>query len=224
MTDLPGRFLTAFLDLLFPPKCVFCGKVLDDGEQGFCMDCQSALPWIGPDDPPKRCAQLSRCESPLWYRDGVRDCVHRYKFEDRPFYAGTCGKLMAQLVHDRLDGAYDLLTWAPLSRKRKKERGYDQAYLLAKAVAEELGGPPPVETLRKVRDTAAQSSLEDAQARAANVSGVYEIVDPARVAGKRVLLVDDVVTTGATLSQCAQVLLAAGAAEVLGLTFARART
>ena len=210
-----------FLDLLFPPKCPFCGGVLERGPD-LCPDCRRSLPWVEPEAPPKVCPGLSRCVSPLWYQDAVRRSFHGYKFESKRCRAQVYGILMAQCARDRLAGTYDLITWAPLSERRRRKRGYDQAYLLAEAVARQLA-MTPVSTLRKVRNVHAQSSLEDDAARAANVSGVYEAVDPGLTAGKRVLLVDDVVTTGATLSECAKALRAAGAADVVGLTFARAR-
>ena len=128
----------------------------------------------------------------------------------------------AQCVHDHLAGRYDLITWVPLSDKRKKERGYDQAFLLSSAAALELDDVA-VETLRKGRNTQAQSGLDDDAARRANVLGAYTIVDPELVEGKRVLLIDDVITTGSTISECARVLRSAGAADVVCATLARAR-
>ena len=110
----------------------------------------------------------------------------------------------------------------PLSDRRKKERGYDQAFLLASAAALELGDVA-VETLRKERNTDPQSGItEDAQRRA-NVLGAYTPVDPELVAGKRVLLIDDVVTTGSTLSECARTLRTMGAEDVVCAALARAR-
>ena len=129
---------------------------------------------------------------------------------------------MAQCVHDHLEGRYDLITWVPLSPQRKRERGYDQAFLLASAAALELGDVA-VETLRKERNNEAQSGLTEAAQRRANVLGAYTPVDPELVAGKRVLLIDDVVTTGATMSECARILRAMGAADVVCAALARAR-
>lgn len=218
----PGKLTAALLDLFFPPRCAFCGGLLGAGEEGLCAQCQQALPWTGAEDPPKRCAGLSQCLSPLWYQDLVRRSFHRYKFSGKTGRAGTYGRLMAQCVHDRLEGEFDLLTWVPLSKKRLRRRGYDQSLLLAQAVAGELG-TEVASTLRKVRDTRAQSSLEGEDQRSANVKDVYEVPCPQVVAGKRILLVDDVVTTGSTLSECAKALLAAGAADVSAVTLARAR-
>ena len=152
----------------------------------------------------------------------MRDSIRRYKFKGRRGYHKAYGKLVAQCVHDHLAGRYDLISWVPLSDKRKKERGYDQAFLLAGAAALELDDVA-VETLRKGRHTDAQSGLDDDAARRANVLGAYTVVDPELVAGKRVLLIDDVITTGSTMAECARALRTAGAKEVLCATLARAR-
>ncbi len=210
------------LDLLFPPKCVFCGRVLASGEAGLCARCQAELPWLEGAAAEQSGEFFSLCASPLAYRDQVRDSIRRYKFMGRRGYHRTYGRLVAQCVRSHLAGRYDLITWVPLSDKRKKERGYDQAFLLCSAAALELGGVA-VETLRKERNTRAQSGLDDDGARRANVLGAYAVVDPERVAGKRVLLIDDVITTGSTISECARILRAAGASDVVCATLARAR-
>ena len=210
------------LDLLFPPKCVFCGKVLDSGKSGFCQRCQRELPWLTDGEAELTGEFFSLCTAPLRYQDKVRDSIHRYKFKGRRGYHKVYGKLVAQCVHDHLDGRYDLITWVPLSDRRKRERGYDQAFLLASAAALELGDVA-VETLRKERNTDPQSGItEDAQRRA-NVLGAYTPVDPELVAGKRVLLIDDVLTTGSTLSECARTLRTMGAEDVVCAALARAR-
>ena len=214
--------LGVLLDLLFPPKCVFCGKVLDSGEDGLCARCQRDLPWLTDGEAELTGEFFSLCAAPLRYQDKVRDSIRRYKFNGRRGYHKLYGKLVAQCVHDHLAGRYDLITWVPLSSQRKKERGYDQAFLLASAAALELG-EVAVETLRKERHTAAQSGLTEAAQRRANVLGAYTPVDPELVAGKRVLLVDDVVTTGSTLSECARTLRTMGAADVVCAALARAR-
>lgn len=210
------------LDLLFPPRCVFCKSILKRGETGLCDHCQSELPWIVGQAAEQTPEFISCCASPLWYQGEVRESIHRYKFSDRNGYAKTYGRLVAQCVTDHLAGRYDLITWVPLSARSLKKRGYDQAMLLAMATALELG-EVAVETLRKARDTDAQSSLKEDSARRANVLGAYEVVDPVLVEGKRFLLIDDVVTTGSTLSECARVLRTYGAADVVCATLTRAR-
>lgn len=212
---------TAILDLLFPPKCPFCRSVLDDPRAPVCPACQPRLPWLDEKDSFRKIEHTEGCWSALEYRDAVRDCIHRYKFSPVPACGQPLGLLMAQCVRDHGEIRPEVVTWAPLSRKSLKKRGFDQAGLLAEAVGKELGlAVEPM--LVKVRETQRQSRLTDHARRKANVLGAYEIAARAGVAGKRVLLVDDVVTSGATLSSCAQILKRAGAAEVWCITLAQA--
>ena len=113
-----------------------------------------------------------------------------------------------------------MITWVHISDERMKTRGYDQAMLLAFATALELG-EVAVETLKKTADNPAQSTLEGIEKRRANVLDAYEAIDRELISGKRMLLIDDVVTTGATLSECARTLLMAGAEGVVGAALAR---
>lgn len=215
------RPLRVLLNLLYPPKCPFCGRVLERGEEGWCAACQEELPWTEPGDA-KAVEGCDACLSPLWYRDGVRDGMHRYKFDGGRGHARLFGLLMAQCLQDRWTQPVDLITWAPLHPKRRRERGYDQAELLARRVGE-LTGLPVENTLEKARATAVQSQTAGDGERRANVKGAYRALPGVELAGKRVVLVDDVATSGATLSECAAALRQAGAASVVGLTFARAR-
>ena len=211
------------LDLLFPPKYVFCRRLLRKGEEGLCASCRTSLPWTHGEEAEQHPEFVSLCVSPLWYQDNVRASFHRYKFQGSRGYAKAYGRLVAQCVREHLAGRYDLITWVPLSPERLKKRGYDQAMLLAMAAALELGDVA-VETLRKVRDTGAQSGLgKDDSARQANVLGAYQVVDPELAEGRQVLLIDDVITTGSTISECARTLRSAGAAGVVCATLARAR-
>ena len=114
------------------------------------------------------------------------------------------------------------MTWVPVSTLRKLRRGYDQSALLAKALGKELG-TEPVSTLKKIRNNKTQSSLRDSAHRRANVLGAYRVINADAVRGKRILLVDDVFTTGATAGECARMLLTAGAKEVHCAAIAAAR-
>lgn len=209
------------LDLLYPPKCPFCGRVLERGEEGWCAACQRDLPWTEPGEG-KAVEGCALCLSPLWYRDGVREGVHRYKFGGGRGHAALFGALMAQCLQDRWESPVDLITWAPLHPARKKKRGYDQAELLARRVGE-LSGLPVEPTVEKLRATAVQSQAGADEARRANVQGAYRALPGLDLTGMRVILVDDVATSGATLAQCAAALREAGAETVAGLTLARAR-
>lgn len=209
------------LDLLFPPKCPFCQTILEDPRSPLCPDCQPKLPWLEGKGGERRVDFADGCFSPLAYRDQVPEAVRRYKFGGVRAYAEPFGLLMAQCARDRgLEG--DALVWAPLSPKRLRQRGYDQAELLARKAGEELGLPVR-NVLEKCRHTQAQSDLETEGARRANALGAYRLRGGADVKDKRLILVDDVVTSGATLSECARVLKQAGARQVYCLTLAQAR-
>ena len=212
---------SAALDLLFPPKCPFCQSLLEDDERLLCARCQKELPWAQGKSGERDGEFFEVCIAPLHYRGRVRESVHRYKFSGVRACAVPFATLMAQCVTDRLEGGFDCVSWVPLSRKRLRSRGYDQARLLARGVAAQLG-LEAVPLLDKVRHTPAQSGLEEESARRANVLGAYSTCSGADVKGKRILLVDDVVTTGATLSECARILLSAGAEQVVCVTLALA--
>ncbi|MCL2568896.1 MAG: hypothetical protein FWE12_05625 [Oscillospiraceae bacterium] len=150
----------------------------------------------------------------------MRDSHHRYKFQGASFYSRTYAPYLAECIAAHCGTRYDLISWVPLSRKRLRERGYDQARLLADDTAAVLG-TRTVATLKKVKNTAAQSGLGGPEERKANISEAYVVLDQASIARKRILLVDDVSTTGATLAECARCLLKAGAEEVICATLAR---
>lgn len=210
------------LDLLFPPKCPYCQKILEDPRAAVCPECQPKLPWLEGKAGERRIDFADGCFSPLAYRDAVPGAVHRYKFSRVRALGKPLAALMAQCLSDRLPEGADLITWAPLSRKRLRERGFDQAELLAREVGRLLS-IPAAPALKKTRNTGPQSELEEESARRANARGAYALLPGADLTGRRVVLVDDVVTSGATLSECAALLRQAGAEEVYCLTLARAR-
>lgn len=209
------------LDLLFPPKCPFCHRVIDRREELFCEDCQRELPWALGRQGEQKPEFTAGCLSPLFYQERTREAVHRYKFQNCPSYSKAFGTLMAQEVEDLWpQRSFDCVTWVPLSEKRLRKRGYDQARLLAEEVGRQLD--LPVErTLEKTRHTPAQSGQEGESQRRANVLDAYSMAEGVQVEGKTLLLVDDVVTTGSTLSECARILRTFGAMEVWCLTLAR---
>ena len=213
--------ISGLFDLLFPPRCAFCKRILKSGEKGMCVKCSDSISRTREGGAQKG-EFFSVCVSPLYYEGKVRESILRFKFNDRTVYAKLYGRLIADCIRENLEGRYDIITWVPLSSKRKKKRGYDQAMLLAMAATLQLGDVA-VELLNKHTDVPAQSSMGDASRRRANISGVYEVTDRELVRGKRVLLIDDIITTGSTLSECAKTLKLSGAQEVLCCTLARTR-
>ena len=206
--------------LIFPPKCILCKKVLERDETDLCRHCRVHAPAC-----PVSKQKLSFLDSwvAIWhYEDSVRSSVLRYKFYGRRGYAHAYGRLLAMKLSQEYPEGFDLITWVPTGLLRKLRRGYDQAQLLAEAVGAELDMPPQP-TLKKIRHTRTQSTIRGDAHRRANVLGAYEAIDPKLLSGKRILLLDDVITTGSTAGECARVLLTAGAEEVHCAAVARAR-
>lgn len=205
------RILEGVLQLLFPPKCVLCGRVLEKNETDLCHLCRA--------DSPECTAYRRKFPfldgwAAVWYYEGsVRESILRYKFRGTRVYAQCYGRLLAMRLAREYGDGFDLLTWVPTGALRKFSRGYDQVELLANAVGAELGLKPQ-KLLKKVRNNPPQSGISGEAERRANVLGVYRVVDPMLLRDKRILLLDDVITTGATAGEAARVLLTAGAKQV----------
>ncbi|HEX7472666.1 MAG TPA: hypothetical protein VF323_06260 [Candidatus Limnocylindrales bacterium] len=224
--DLAGRAVGRLLDLALPATCAGCGR---EGDV-LCVECRPALrarasvpagTAIGlPSDTPAPLLQLEWCAP---FNGPVRRLLHVLK------YAGElraveplAGALAERWSHAGAGG--DTLVHVPVHRDRRRERGYDQAERLARAAAALLG-LPHLAALERDRATTAQYRLDRAR-RASNVDGAFRLahgIAPGTVAGHWFVLVDDVVTTGATLAACASVLLDAGALGVSAVTVARER-
>ena len=213
-------FLTALLDLAFPPHCPLCRRILAHNRALACPRCYAGLPWLSTADSLHSGDNFSHCVSAGWYQGDLREIIHAYKFEGQRQLSSALAFPLAEQVKQHYGGAFDLITWLPVSPKTLKSRGYDQSRLLAQALAEELGRTA-VPLLQKPRHTPAQSSLSSPAARRQNVMGAFVLEDPAAASGQRVLLVDDVMTTGATLEEAAGVLRRAGAAQVMCAAFCR---
>ncbi|MGD9560467.1 MAG: ComF family protein [Oscillospiraceae bacterium] len=213
-----GRFA---LDLLFPRRCPFCGKVL--GFSATPCGCETSREAILLPGGPLAVWDLGGEPFVLggvWacytYAEPVRGMIIRMKYEDEPELAVPLAeKLAERFGREALHGAYDALVPVPMHPKAEKKRGYNQCVLMARALAGQVGLPCLEDALKKTRPTERQMSL-DRQGRLANLKGAFA-AQAERVAGKRLLLVDDVFTTGATLNECAKALLAAGAESCGGL-------
>jgi ComF family protein len=202
-------------DLLAPPACAACDARLRR-RAVFCASCAAAVLPAAP-----RPAEAGA--PPLLafglFGGALAEAIRRLKYGDRPDLAGPLGHLARQAA--RAGGVEaDLVVPVPLHPARLAARGYNQAALLGGAVAAELSLPLAARALARTRATPPQARLARA-ARLGNVAGAFRVRRPGAVRGRRVLLVDDVSTTGATLAACAEALRAAGAAEVTALVLAR---
>lgn len=204
------------LDFFFPRRCPFCGRMA--GKDLLCPQCRADLPWCER----TRTGAFGECAAPLYYEGAVRDALLAFKFKGKVEHLNCFGMLMAEKAAEIYADRFDAVTWVPVSKKRLKKRGFDQARMLCASLCVDWHVTPQ-ETLRKTADNPPQSGIDDPAARRANVLDMYEAVEPEHIAGRRFLLVDDVLTTGATLSECVRVLKGAGAAEVVCLTLAMVR-
>ena len=213
------KFCDRVLELLYPTKCTFCHKLT--GGDMVCKSCAEELPLTAGGGQTQKFPFISQCVSSLYYEGDVRESLLRYKFGGLSHYSAVYAGFMAKCI-DENQISCDIITWVPLSRKRLRKRGYDQAKLLAGELSERTG-IPCCRLLKKTRNNPAQSGTGGAEKRRANVSGVYTALKPEKIKGKSIMLVDDIVTTGATLSECGRILLSAGAGEVKAVTVARKR-
>lgn len=196
------------LDLFFPPRCPYCGEVIRIGTR-VCPRCADIEPtpiqrWI-----PMQDAEPAPCIAAYPYRPPIRDAMHRFKFEGEPELAKFYGKILADVVR-QTEWQFDVLTWVPMSRWRQMRRGYNQSMLLAKVAAQFLRRPArPL--LEKHRLNRRQHRLT-VDARWKNVADVFDARPEAD--GHAILLIDDIVTTGATMQDCGRALLQAGAKSI----------
>lgn len=214
--------LSRLLSLLYPPRCRFCGALLEKESVVPCRRCRKAAFWLSPSEAVCTPTTGTACLCAAWYEGKLRDAVLRFKFRGRQEYAKAYGHRLAEQLRQGQVTDWDCITWVPVSSARLQSRGYDQAQLLAQETAAALG-TTAVPLLEKSRDTPPQSSLRGIAARRDNVRNVYTVPHPESVTDRHILLIDDIVTTGATLSEAAQTLQTAGARQVTMAAFCCAR-
>lgn len=212
------------MGILFTKRCVLCGTMLPaagTGKAMLCPDCAAAVRQV------YRCTETihipgaDAAASPLLYKGKVRHAMHRFKFEHQQHYADWFAAQMLPLLAERLDDwKPDMITFMPIGWLRGRDRGYNQAELLAKAVAEPFGLPCQA-TLRKRAFTPKQSEQKDFAARQKNAERAMLPMSGTDLTGQSVVLVDDIITTGATAAAAAKLLRGMSAARVFLLAATR---
>ena len=225
-----ARVIGPLLDLVLPLSCAVCHR---EGAL-LCEECEPSLPKLeqpycsvcarpGQHGVCSDCATETRgfdcISAPYLFEGAVREMVHDFKYRGVRAAAPTLGGLL--VWHLRSSMPADVIVPVPLHRSSERERGYNQSDLMARVVAANSDLPFGRRALRRLRKTAPQISMDGYEQRRRNIEGAFECVQD--LEGQRVLLIDDVVTTGSTLSACAEALKAAGARSVWGLALARQR-
>ncbi len=230
---ITGTCYRWLLDLFLPPQCIVCGKV----EIWLCESCaQTLTPYQGACCP--RCGSPTEqeptlCEncrsnplkvapirSAFILQDTVRDAVHALKYRGGRRIATQLAPHMKR-AWDNATMESDMLVPVPLHTEREARRGYNQSALLAIALGKQINIPVDVNALTRMRNTRSQTHL-GFEERQTNVRGAFTVTGGVNITNKRVTLIDDVATTGATLNACAEALLARGAGQVNAFTLAHA--
>ncbi|MBI5234328.1 MAG: ComF family protein [Deltaproteobacteria bacterium] len=229
------RLARETLDLFFPPVCLLCEQRL--AVQGLCEGCLEGLNRIhsprcsvcgvpfgndkGPDRPCAQCLKkrppFVSARSALYYNDAASLAIRRFKYHGDSSLAIPFSALMTEAMGK---GTVDLIVPVPLHKKRLRQRGFNQSLILARALSKSTGIEVDYKCLKRIRHTLPQVELKEDE-RLVNVKGAFKVMDISRIKGKRMLLVDDVYTTGATVRECSSALKKAGAI-VHVLTIARA--
>ncbi len=224
--------------LIFPRSCEICSSVLPASNPGLCRACESNLRWIRAPHcvacgrtvtaENQRCAECAsehfhfdRAYACVYYEEPVKKLLHLYKFGGRKvlknFFSGVMDCFIREHFRHML---FDVVVSVPLDKKKERERGFNQSRLLSAHVSRQLGLTEATDKLRRRETTAPQSRLGKAERRR-NVKGCFEVLDLGFFRLKKILLVDDILTTGQTASECAHALKNAGAAWITALACAR---
>ena len=236
-------FWRALADFLFPPKCPLCGKFGEENGGGrFCSSCLAEFisfshplcPRCGrsfatPAGEDHLCGEcltaerfFTRARSLGPYEGKMVEAIARFKYRGATHLGKPLGKLLAEYKDDEFSfSRFQRVIPVPLNVKRLRQRGFNQSLLLTRQVARGRALPLDFQSLQRIRNTPPQTQLSGAD-REKNIRGAFAVTAPEAIAGKHILLIDDVFTTGATVQECAKMLKKAGAEQVDVLTLARA--
>jgi ComF family protein len=236
------RWLDTVMDLLYPRQCAACGGAAgDDGRRTICWDCVASLQWVvdpfcslcgdpvdGAVGHGYECSVCRRhrphfeaARSAMRYRGPLRAVMQAFKYNHVTSIERDLTDCLEACVRVQYPRAvFDAVTCVPLHPRKQRTRTYNQSALLAQGLGRRLRTDTWTRCLRRIKDDRSQTRLTAVQRRG-NVRGVFEACDAAWVKGRRMLLVDDVMTTGATVDECSRVLKKAGAASVHVVTVAR---
>jgi ComF family protein len=243
------NLLRGLADIIYPPRCAICRQFLwkgplinEDNSLSLCHTCIADFRHIcSPLCPicgvtfPSEIKDDHLCEdclrkrpfydsavAPYRYEGPILEAIHRFKYGAKSFLAASLGPLLAQFTEERIENPRHLLTMpVPLHPKRVRERGFNQSLLLARYVARGLKSDLDFLSLKRLRYTLPQTRLAKKE-RQKNVRGAFQLNSRDAVKGKTIVLVDDVVTTGNTMNECARVLKKGGACKVFCVSLARA--
>ncbi|MBQ8783186.1 MAG: ComF family protein [Clostridia bacterium] len=218
--------------VVWPKRCMFCGGAMFENSRLTCDRCRDSLPFVNG----KVCSKCGRgksectCSSatlyydkavaPFYFETGVKKCIHALKFRSHTEFADPLGEYMLKAFNEHYnEEAFDFITYVPLHPDDLKLRGYNQSRLLAEYISDKTKIPLKANIINKIYRTQKQSGTSPME-RFGNVFGVFETAKGLDLSGMNILLVDDIETTGSTLSECGKMLFLAGAQRVCCLSAA----
>ena len=234
------KITTYFLNLIFPPRCVFCGQIMPPHTDFLvCSQCEDNLPYasghlckicgthidmVYGNNICYECRHtkryFDRAVAPFFYEGLVKNAIIKFKFSGAAANKKVFSKYMIEMIREF--DKIDCILFTPISGKRHRQRGYNQSELLAEDIIKQLSEIPMYNILRKIKETKPQSKLPKKDRRN-NVKDAYIVTGSEKIKDKQVLLIDDVLTTGSTVNECAKVLKKSGAKKVYVLTLATSK-
>ena len=221
-----------FARLIFPPKCIFCEMVimpeeLHEPEIYICPKCFNKIEFFECErylvNRMNHSNAFDEIVTLFKYTGMIKESILRFKYFDKPSYYRTFAKLLANRINKLTDASkFDMIISVPLHKRKEYLRGFNQSKLISKALSRELGIPEKSSLMVRLKDTESQSLL-NREKRLSNIKGAFKVVEPCSVNGKRILLIDDVLTTGSTINECAKALKDAGAESVTAAVLATGR-
>lgn len=211
--------LEKILEIIYPKKCVFCNTI---NEEYACKKCKIKLEYICANDKLEKVKDkyFDYIISSYHYIDLIRNKILEFKFDNKKYLYRALSEELIRKIQIYIS-LFDCIISVPISIQRYMKRGYNQSELIAKSISQKLNKPLIRFCLIKVKNNKKQSGLK-IEERFTNVKSVYKVINKNIISGKRILLIDDIYTTGATVNECSKVLKAAGANKVLVATIARA--
>ncbi len=223
------HILQNIINLIFPPKCIFCGRVLDAcAKIDICSSCFTKIPFWErayvagkAENNNKRYFDTVVCVCE--YTGIIKRAVIKFKFFNRASYYRALSKLLAEKLKKMTNNhKFDIIVSVPLHKSRERHRGYNQAFLISRALSREIDIPECSGALKRIKNTATQSLLKKND-RLLNTRNAFVVNSSKKLYKKSILLVDDIFTTGSTINECSRVLKEAGAAYVCAAVIASAR-
>ena len=218
--------LGKLINLIFPPKCIFCRKLLDvTAEMEICNDCFRQIHLFSENSRVKNTSSF--CDEIVCvseYSGIIKEALKRYKFNGKPSYCRAFSKLLIKKVKIMTNcRKFDIIVSVPLHKSRETVRGYNQALLISKIVSKATGIREESGVLKRVRETSAQSLISSRHGRLNNIKDAFKVTQPHKLAGKSIILIDDILTTGHTVDECSRALKEAGALWVTAAVIASGR-